>query len=268
MRRASIAPPIEVVPHVAPHLPALARPDWPPVAEDTFLFYTIAEWTERKSVEKTVEAYLRAFSPRDRVLLIIKSTPADRRQHGAAGGPAQEGTSSWALARVLARHRDPPPVRLITRDLADAEIAALHRRGDCFVSLARSEGFGLGSFDAAAHGNPVVITGFGGQLDYLSDSPYLVGFGLVSVHDPINFPSASPEQRWAEPDIDHGAALMREVFERPERARELCVPLASEIRRRSAPEVIAHSLQAAVERHRRAAGVRQAGSSGSTRVVS
>ena len=59
-------------------------------------------------------------------------------------------------------------------------------------SCARGEGWGLGGFDAAAHGNPVVTTGFGGQLDYLADSPHLVHFELVAVQDPVGFPSYAP----------------------------------------------------------------------------
>jgi glycosyltransferase involved in cell wall biosynthesis len=116
--------------------------------------------------------------------------------------------------------------------------------------LARAEGFGLGSFDAATHGNPVVITGFGGQLDYLTGSPHLVRFELVPVHDPLGFASYTPKQRWAEPDVDHGAALLREVAQNPQLAREACAPLAADIRARFSPEVVAKAFHSAVERHR------------------
>jgi hypothetical protein len=107
----------------------------------------------------------------------------------------------------------------------------------------------LGAFDAAAHCNPVVMTGFGGQLDFLSPSPYLVNFELVPVLDPQGFPSYSPDQRWAEPDIDHAAALLREVAHNPSQAAAAFEPLAAAIRVRYQPEAIGGAFQAVVERH-------------------
>ena len=98
---------------------------------------------------------------------------------------------------------------------------ALHTRGDCFVSLCRSEGWGIPAFDAAAYGNPVVITGYGGQLDYLDpESAELVEYELVGVDDPLGFPSFSPDQLWAEPSVAHAAERLRWVFEHREEAAE------------------------------------------------
>src|SRR5262249_517682 len=163
-----------------------------------FVYYTIGEWTERKAVFKTIEAYLRAFARRDPVLLVVKTSPRDLRLPLSRGaGTAGKGTTAWSVARLLAQHRDPPPARLIAGELVDVDIVALHGRGNCFVSLSRGEGWGLGAFDAATHGNPVVTTGYGGQLDYLADSPHLVRFELVPVDDPAGFPSYAPDQRWA-----------------------------------------------------------------------
>jgi glycosyltransferase involved in cell wall biosynthesis len=88
------------------------------------------------------------------------------------------------------------------------------------VSLCRGEGWGIGAFDAAAHGNPVVMTAFGGQLDYLNrDLAYLVNYGLVPVINPQAPLSYSPDQRWAEPDIRHGAQQLRDVLAHPDEAR-------------------------------------------------
>jgi hypothetical protein len=246
IRASQASSPVAIVPHVAPWVGggAPARGSEP---DDVFVFYTIGVWTERKAISKTVEAYLRAFSGRDRVLLVVKTSHLDMRHPAATGRMAGEGTSAWSLARLLARHPDPPPVRLITRSMSDDEIGALHRRGDCYVSLCRSEGFGLGAFDAAAHGNPVVITGFGGQLDFLSGSPYLVNFDLVSVVDPTGLPSYAPDQHWADPDVEHGAALLRAVAGDHLRASAQAAELAVDIRQRYRPSAIAAALRSAID---------------------
>ncbi len=246
---APVSAPVVVVPHVAPPI-VNGRPEaWEWIPKDVFVFYTIAEWNERKAVFRTVEAYLRAFSGRDRVLLLIKTSQDDRRLGPSVGrGGAGKGTTAWALAQLLAAHRDPPPVRLITRELTHGEIAALHRRGDCFASLSRGEGWGLGAFDAAAYGNPVVTTGFGGHLDYLGDSPYLVGFELVPVREPAGVPSYAPDQRWADPDVDHGAALLREVAANRREASAYASAAAERIVWRYRPSAIAAAFRDAVDR--------------------
>jgi glycosyltransferase involved in cell wall biosynthesis len=241
--------PVAVVPYAAP--PALPpRPEglWESIPEDTLVFYTIAEWVPRKGVAKTIQAFLRAFSARDRVLLIVKTSHRDHtRELSGPGGIARRGTTAWALARLLAQHRDPPAVRLVTQELKEAELGGLHLRGDCFVSLCHGEGWGLGSFDAAAHGKPVVTTGFGGQLDYLHDSPFLVDYELVAVHDGTRWGTYTPDQRWAEPNIEHAAQLLKAVAEEPQSARALAAERARDIRWRYRPAAVAAAFQASVE---------------------
>jgi glycosyltransferase involved in cell wall biosynthesis len=247
---APVSAPVEIVGHVAPAVERGNPAGWAHIPEDAFVFYTIAEWTERKAVTKTIEAYLRAFTGRDRVLLVVKTSHGDRRRRGPALSSAGEGTSALAVAQLLAGHSDPPALALVTRSLSDADISALHHRGDCYVSLARGEGFALPAFDAAAYGNPVVTTGFGGQLDYLAGSPYLVDFELVPVLDPAGFPAYSSDQRWAEPDVEHAAALLRHVARNPAEAAAVCEPLAMRIRERYAPRRIGEAFRAAAELHR------------------
>jgi glycosyltransferase involved in cell wall biosynthesis len=245
-----VTTPVAVVPHVAPRMPAPGSSAAARADSGAFVFYTVAEWNERKAVFKTVEAYLRAFSGRDPVLLIVKTSQRDHTStNHPAGNRAGPGTTAWSLARLIAGHPDPPAVRLLTRVMSGGEIAALHREGDCFVSLCRSEGFGLGAFDAAAHGNPVVTTRFGGHLDYLGASPYLVDFELVPVIHPAGLPSYTPDQRWAEPDVEHGAALLRQIAAEPGRAAELAGSLGADIRQRYRPAAIASAFRSAVDRY-------------------
>jgi glycosyltransferase involved in cell wall biosynthesis len=91
---------------------------------------------------------------------------------------------------------------------------ALHEMGDCFTSLTRTEGWGLGAFEAARLGKPLVITGYGGQLDYLDpELAYLVNHKMVPVHEPTWSANYRTTDLWAEPSIDHAVNQMREIFE-------------------------------------------------------
>jgi glycosyltransferase involved in cell wall biosynthesis len=126
----------------------------------------------------------------------------------------------------------------MTSVVTDQAIDELHRRGDCYVSLCRGEGWGIGAFDAASQGKPVVMTGFGGQLDYLDRNlAYLVNYSLVPVDEPAAPKSYSPDQQWAEPDVAHGARLLRAVMahrdEADARGRALCADVLARFNARA-----------------------------------
>ncbi len=251
IRTSPVSVPVEVVPHVAPQDFSHVSHRWESIPPAAFVFYTIAEWSERKAVFHTIEAYLRAFTANDPVLLIVKTSHHDRRFPPPSGRRAVEpGTSAWALSRLVANHRNPAPVQLITRELSDDDLRGLHERGNCFVSLCRSEGWGLGAFDAAVFGNPVVTTGFGGHLDYLSGSDLLVRFDLVSVDDPAGYPSYAPDQHWAEPDLDHGAEVLRRAMTHSDEAGARAAALARDLRWRYRPQAIADQFRSIVDSHR------------------
>ena len=175
-------------------------------------------WSHRKALYCTVKAFCEAFTADDPVTLVIKTNHEDLTVTGVM---RYFGRSvGQAVRRITRRYKRPPRIRLVTDVLSEEAIRRLHERGDCYVSLCRGEGWGIGAFDAAACGNPVVMTGFGGQLDYLHpDAAYLVDYALVPVINPQAPLSYSPDQRWAEPDIRHGAQLLREVAARPELAK-------------------------------------------------
>ncbi len=244
------AAPIEVVPHaVSTCEPAPLDPLWG-VEDDRFVFYTIADWTHRKGVDATIEAYLRAFRRSDPVLLVVKTSRADRYGHRVArSGALAPGSTALALARIVGRHSSAAEIRLVTAGVSDRQIASLHRRGDCYVSLCRGEGWGVGAFDAAAAGNPVVTTGWGGHLDYLEGSRHLVRFELVPAEDPSATLGVTPDQRWAAPDVDHAASLLRDVFRFRREGFDDVRARAVGIRAAYSPQVVGAAFRAAVENH-------------------
>src|SRR6185437_13149736 len=83
------------------------------------------------------------------------------------------------------------------------------------LALARR---GLGAFDAATLGKPVIMTGWSAQLDYLAGAsgtwPGAVPYRLVNAPVfPPHLPSFFPGQHWAQADLDAAAALMRRFHE-------------------------------------------------------
>jgi len=81
---------------------------------------------------------------------------------------------------------------------------------DAYVSLHRSEGFGLTIAEAMAHGKPVIATDYSGNLDFMSeDNSYLVPASKVKIPPGCNpYPTGA---FWAEPDVEAAALLMQEL---------------------------------------------------------
>jgi hypothetical protein len=89
----------------------------------------------------------------------------------------------------------------------------------------------------------VVITGWGGHLDYLgADWPYLIDFELTPVIDALGRQSYLPTQRWAAPRMDHAVELIREVYRDQNRARDRGRALGHRIRRDFAERVVGQRL--------------------------
>jgi hypothetical protein len=100
---------------------------------------------------------------------------------------------------------------------------------DCYVSLHRSEGFGLTPAEAMYLGKPVIATGYSGNLEYMTaENSYLVDYAVKPIGS-RNEPYP-PDGEWADPDTDHAARLMREVVENPSEAERRGRQAAIDIR--------------------------------------
>jgi hypothetical protein len=108
---------------------------------------------------------------------------------------------------------------------------------DAYVSLHRSEGTGLTITDAMSLGKPVIATGWSGNMDFLSvGNGFPVQYELVEIDETVGPYGAG--ETWAEPSIDHAAALMRQVFEDRQEARRRGEVARSDVHRDYSPERI------------------------------
>ena len=82
---------------------------------------------------------------------------------------------------------------------------------DSFVSLHRSEGFGIGMAQAMYMRKPVIATGYSGNMEFMDhNNSFLVRYKLAELEENIG-----PYEKgnvWAEPDVEHAAELMQLVF--------------------------------------------------------
>jgi glycosyltransferase involved in cell wall biosynthesis len=172
-----------------------------------FLFcYDAFSVPERKNPIAVVEAFERAFPVEGDAFLLIKSI------NGSSNGIELERLRNRAAPRA--------DIRILDDYWPRQHIAAVMQLCDCYVSLHRSEGFGLTLAAAMAHGKPVIATGYSGNLAFMdAANSMLVPYELVPV-GPGNDPYPA-DARWAAPDIDAAAELMRRVRREPAHAREM-----------------------------------------------
>ena len=241
--------------HVVPHCVPAAKGRGSAPYEglgDRFVFYTVGTWSTRKAVGETVAAFLDAFDAHDDVALVVKTSDfnqqaiAQARRGLTVSGPSPlELTPLPAFTALFSGRRNVPEVGLIAEHVRADQIQALHAHGDCFVSLTRSEGFGLCIADALAAGNPAVVTGWGGHLDYLgADYPLLVDYDLIPTSDDVRDDWFEPQKafRWAKARHDHAVELMRWVADHRDDAAVLGQRVGERVARELAPDAVARRL--------------------------
>ncbi len=185
----------------------------------TMVYYSINAWAPRKAIWETLHAYMLAFTADDDVCLVFK-TDGEGYDYSIKKNSPLKPTREM-IADICRVYPDPAPVMIMDEPLPRHDMDLLHHACDCYLSLTHCEGWGLGAFAAACAGNPVIITGWGGHLDYLSDPhAYLVDYRLDKLEPSRFWDSYTAEQNWAYADIDHAIELIRHTFHHQSEAME------------------------------------------------
>lgn len=184
--------------------------------EHTFIFlfaFDMHSRIERKNPEGLITSFIQTFGSQKDVMLVlsIKNSADFPREYKA-------------LSLMTKSHQN---IRLHTDYLPRPDMLALLRCANCFVSLHRSEGFGLLIAESMALGVPVIATDYGGSTDFVNTSTgFPVSYELVTLKKDAGPYTAG--EMWAEPDTMTAAALMKhvvcdpaDVSEKAARASEL-----------------------------------------------
>jgi glycosyltransferase involved in cell wall biosynthesis len=157
-----------------------------------FLFvFDFMSVVQRKNPSGLVQAFHQAFDKRDDVFLVIKCAHSE-------GYPDE-------MARLRRSCQD-SRVRIIDGVLSREQTVALMKAADCYVSLHRSEGFGLTMAEAMSLAKPVIATAYSGNMEYMTPgNSFLVKYTLTGIDGEYGPYKTGV---WAEPDLEHAAELM------------------------------------------------------------
>lgn len=164
-------------------------------------FYSIGRWEPRKAYAELVEAFLRAFTPKDLVMLTIKYTGGnwpgyETPDHVMARLSADESIrqQGWTAAALTDR------VKLREGRFPRPEILKIHYQHNIYVCSSHGEAWCLPAFEAALAGNRLCYVNAGGVLDFSNGqdvSMSTLGFDRI----PASYRWESDAQ-WAHVDVD------------------------------------------------------------------
>jgi glycosyltransferase involved in cell wall biosynthesis len=112
--------------------------------------------------------------------------------------------------------KNDPRIHYLSDILSDEEHSALQKRADCYVSLHRSEGYGMNILEELGNGIPVIATNYSGNVDffpplnrYWGSCIFPLPYSMVILTE-----SSGPYKagsRWADPDHESAVKAMQEV---------------------------------------------------------
>lgn len=169
---------------------------------DSFNFLFMFDYNstlERKNTLKLIDAFEKAFGKEDEsVCLIIKTSKSDR--FTTEKNLLESKIIGFKNIKIVEKIYDKPVLHKIIKAC------------DAYVSLHKSEGFGLTMAEAMYYGNPVIATNYSGNLQFMNDeNSFLVDFEKSKISSSnLNYDS---ETLWSEPNVEHAAEQMKIVRE-------------------------------------------------------
>ena len=184
--------------------------------KETFDFIHVGQWQPRKSTEEICRAFIKAFPTEQNVRLYLSADtlfPSDNY------GSTEERLKAYILEdpRII-------PVHFEERE----DYIKRLQSANCFVSCARSEGWGLPMIESIACGIPTIVSDWGGSAEYHDGAITVPIKGLIK---PFGiFGNWDVPGQWCEPDYDVLSEKMKDVYENYSKHKEDALKLSDKIR--------------------------------------
>lgn len=173
----------------------------------TFLFiFDFLSVFERKNPLAIVKAFNKAFSGSDKVNLVLKCINSNH-----------DPTSLKTLKSAISDNRN---ILLFDGHMDRSSILNLTASCDCYVSLHRSEGFGITMAEAMYLKKPVIATAWSGNTDFMNvNNSYPVKYDIIELDR--DYGAYKKGGSWAEPNIEHAAQLLNHVYLHQDEAKDV-----------------------------------------------
>jgi len=191
-----------------------------------YKFLSVFRWSYRKGFDVLIKSFLREFSSKDNVCLVISSKHAsgimDKRFTDAMEND---------ILRLVEEHSlgNSAPIYWTKDNISYEDMPTLYSMSDCFCLASRGEGQALPPLEATRMGLPCIIPYHTGFTDYVSEKtcyqidvdewvvcnsiPEWNGW-ITRSFDNQEFP------KFGEKTVEQVSALMRHVMNNPEEAKK------------------------------------------------
>lgn len=207
-----IASPIKVIPH--PIDIYLKQTDDADAlhfySEEYFNFLFIFDYNssiQRKNVLNLIKVFRETFDGKNNnAFLTIKTSKSDK----------------FALEKQQIKEAigDSVKIKIVEKIFDKNALNYVISNCDSYISLHRSEGFGLTMAEAMYFGKPVIATGYSGNLEFMNDdNSFLVSAERVSYgSDDLNYDS---DTIWSEPSLEKASEYLQKIYQGGEEVKEI-----------------------------------------------
>lgn len=169
--------------------------------KDSYSFYTICDFIDRKNLDKILLAYILAYDYNDNIELVIKTKNlSDKYIH-------IDQTIEYLISKaysIIDRTSIPKPKVVLGETKYDA-ISYIHNNNDCFINASSGESFGFSTLEAMAFNNNLIINDKIGSSEILSeDCGLLTDVTMTECMDPDKIYSLynNIDNMWFTPTIN------------------------------------------------------------------
>ena len=158
------------------------------------IFYAVFQWIERKNPKTLLQTYLKTFTGRDDVVLVLKTY---RVTYGETEfQKIKEDIKRWKEELNLTHY---PKVFLANKLLDTDSVFRVHLTGDCFINASRGEGWNIPSVEAMLMSKPIISINKTGIADYLpKENYYPCNTREAHVTETSWIPWYTKDQKWLE----------------------------------------------------------------------
>lgn len=169
------------------------------IPEDKFVFLAMyCSWStiERKNPLGVIDAYCKAFGDNDNTCLVIKGSYTEPKE----------------IELLKEKTKNIKNFIFIDEIMPKENVNSLISLCDVFVSLHRSEGFGLVMAESMLLGTVCIATNYSANVDFMNkNNSCLVDYKMISANAEL-LDVYTEDKKWADPDIKQASYYMKKLY--------------------------------------------------------
>jgi glycosyltransferase involved in cell wall biosynthesis len=173
------------------------------ISNEDFVFFFNFDFyssVERKNPFGIINAFYSAFADKKNVKLIFKSIHSK-----------EKSSDFKILTDLVSKKSLESKVVFINESLSKNMMMSIINSCDVYISMHKSEGFGIGMLEAMFLSKPVIATNYGGNTDFMNhDNSLLLKYKMTEVIN--DFGPYKKGWLWAEPDFEQAVEYMKKLY--------------------------------------------------------